>query len=157
MQATSLVQEADFPVDVCEGDTATPGKGHAFRIMRRESGYHGWFELLNEGQVQIIKLDEISRFEISGGKIGLDVRKWPVPTAVAGLSLLAPFPVLLEAGAFAVAAVTSGFVTPKIRFVCETCAGQYFTGMLTVLGFGAAHTLWQKENRQQTNASPIHG
>ena len=156
MKANCLLQTANFPVTVLESNTITPGNGDTFRVTYEEDGYHGRFELLNKGQVQTLDLNEISRFEISGGKVELDLRKWHAPVITTGISLLTPFPVLLEAGVVTIAAVTSGFVTPKIRFICEKHDGQYFIGMLSVLGFGAAHTLWQKKNRQQVYPELIH-
>lgn len=156
MKANYLLQTASFPVAVLKSNTVTPGKGYTFRIRYEERGYHGQFELLNKGQVQTLDLNEISRFEISGGKVGFNLRKWRVPVITAGVSLLTPFPVLLEAGLVTIAALTSGFVTPKIRFICEKHDGQYFIGMLSVLGFGVAHTLWQKKIRQQAYPELVH-
>ena len=157
MRMTSLFQEAAFPLSVLSGDAATPGKGHAFRVAPKCGEIQGWFEILNDGELERLALSDISRLEMSGGKVGINLQKWRVPTAVAGLSLLTPFPALLEVGAVSVAAVASGFVTPKIRFICEMSDGRYFTGILTAAGFGAVHTLWQKEVRQQAHPDPAHG
>ena len=143
-----LSKEANFPLKVIKGTAASPGKGHSFCLRDvPNTGLHGWFRFVNNGQLQQLALTDISRFEVSGGHLMLNPRKWAVPTAVEALSLLTPLPVFLEVVGVSVAAVSSGFVKTRVRFVCETVAGDHFTGTLSATGFVAARALWQKRTK----------
>ena len=146
-------KKANFPLKVIKGTVAPLGKGHSFCLRDvPDSGLHGWFEFVDDGLLHRLALTDISRFELSGGRMVVTPKKWPVPTAVAGLSLLTPLPVFLEVLAVGVASVTSGFVKTRVRFVCETSEGGYFTGIISSMGFVAARALWQKRAEVHANA-----
>ena len=147
-----LFKEPNFPLDVLKGTAAPLGKGHSFCIREAPNiGLQGWFKFVSNGQVQQLALTDISRFEMSGGTLEVNPRKWAAPTAVAALSLLTPLPVFLKAVGIAVAAVSSGFARTRVRFVCETVGGDHFAGTLSVTGFVAARTLWQKQAEYRVN------
>ena len=149
-----LFKEANFPLKVIKGTVAPLGKGHSFCLRDVPNiGLQGWFEFVDDGQLHQLALTDISRFEISGGRIVVNPKKWAVPTVVAGLSLLTPLPVFLEVLAVAVASVSSGFAKTRIRFVCETIEGGYFTGVISSMGFVAVRALWQK--RAGARVSPM--
>lgn len=151
-----LSKEANFPLKVLKGTAAPLGKGHSFCIRDvPNAGLQGWFKFIDKGQLHQLALTDISRFEMSSSKLKVDHRKWVAPTVVAGVSLLTPLPVFLEVVGVAVAAVFSGFVKTRVRFVCETVAGEHFTGVLSSTGFVAARALWQLQAR--TEAKRVYG
>ena len=143
-----LLKEANFPLKVVKGTAAPRGKGHSFCIRDvPNAGLQGWFEFVDNNRLHQLRLMDISRFEMSSSQLKVNHRKWVVPTAVAGLSFLTPLPVFLEVVGVAAAAVFSGFVKTRVRFVCETVAGDHFTGTLSSTGFVAARSLWQLRAR----------
>ncbi|MYB95499.1 hypothetical protein F4054_00080 [Candidatus Poribacteria bacterium] len=147
-----LLKEPNFPLEVLKGTAAPLGEGHAFCIREVPSdGLHGWFTFVGNSQQQQLPLTDVSRLEMSRGTLEVNPRKWAAPTAVAALSLLTPLPLFLEFIGISVAAVSSGFAKARVRFVCETVSGDYFTGTLSVTGFVAARTLWQKQAEYRVN------
>ena len=145
-------KEPNFPLDVLKGTAAPLGKGHAFCIREDPNiGLHGWFKFVSNNQRQQLALTDVSRLEMSRGMLEVNPRRWPAPTAVAALSLLTPLPAFLEFVGIAVASVSSGFTKTRVRFVCETVRGDHFTGSLSLTGFVAARTLWQKQGESRLN------